>query len=469
MIIMQDETIIEYLKNAFEAFQNWQFKKFRQYLNDAWTMLETYPQNHPLRGEWILIESLIYLTDPQKLIEKFQFAFSLIGGHSKLFNKKISMNLDFYHVFGIYYRPGKADEIAILLDEASELFEKLTGGGTETALCYRAQLAHFRGDHQKSLTIAEKAYSVALDNQNHIVALCAAELIGNLAKHNGDNLLWNKMHTYIDGVIHSSQRRRICIEIAESIRTQMNMHIGVFTDIPDYIKNGNFDVIPQKTHPLGFVIANEKISPSLLYYAGITHIQYLFYNKQYINAINTIGMIRDVWHASPYAFSNVYLDFILAENYRMLGDMDSAHDLIAGAIEIIAQDKLWLIPAEFVLTSFGNFIIETTERYDPEAGNIIRDLGIDYWNKIDKLRSIVHQESLIPALNDREYEVALLAADRLSNSEIAKHLFISESTVKFHLSNIFGKLGIKKKAELAAALEKNVSNNFSLLKSRKEW
>ena len=99
----------------------------------------------------------------------------------------------------------------------------------------------------------------------------------------------------------------------------------------------------------------------------------------------------------------------------------------------------------------------------------MRDLGIDYWNKIDDLRGIVHRESLISALNDREYEVALLAADRLSASEIAKQLYISESTVKFHLSNIFGKLGIKKKTEIAAALEKNLTNKFSISKIRKDW
>ena len=113
--------------------------------------------------------------------------------------------------------------------------------------------------------------------------------------------------------------------------------------------------------------------------------------------------------------------------------------------------------------------LEPAEKYDAKAGNKVRDLGVDYWNKIDDLRGIVHRESLISSLNDREYEVALLAADRLSSSEIAKQLYISESTVKFHLSNIFAKLGIKKKTEIAAALEKNLSHNFSLMKSRKEW
>lgn len=56
-------------------------------------------------------------------------------------------------------------------------------------------------------------------------------------------------------------------------------------------------------------------------------------------------------------------------------------------------------------------------------------------------------------LNSREYEVALLASDRLTNSEIAQKLFITESTVKFHLSNILENLGIKKRKDLGHALE----------------
>jgi DNA-binding NarL/FixJ family response regulator len=44
-------------------------------------------------------------------------------------------------------------------------------------------------------------------------------------------------------------------------------------------------------------------------------------------------------------------------------------------------------------------------------------------------------------LSPRELEVLELAGQALSNAQIATHLFISEGTVKRHLTNIYNKLG----------------------------
>jgi DNA-binding NarL/FixJ family response regulator len=53
------------------------------------------------------------------------------------------------------------------------------------------------------------------------------------------------------------------------------------------------------------------------------------------------------------------------------------------------------------------------------------------------------------SLSDREAEVLMLAARALSNREIAGRLHLSETTVKRHLSNVYGKLGVGTRAEAA--------------------
>lgn len=52
-------------------------------------------------------------------------------------------------------------------------------------------------------------------------------------------------------------------------------------------------------------------------------------------------------------------------------------------------------------------------------------------------------------LTEREQEVLSLLADGLSNREIAQKIFISEKTVKTHVSNILGKLHLEDRTQAA--------------------
>jgi DNA-binding CsgD family transcriptional regulator len=52
-------------------------------------------------------------------------------------------------------------------------------------------------------------------------------------------------------------------------------------------------------------------------------------------------------------------------------------------------------------------------------------------------------------LTPRETEVLRMLAEGLSNREIASILGISEHTVKFHITSIFGKLGTSTRTEAA--------------------
>ena len=54
-----------------------------------------------------------------------------------------------------------------------------------------------------------------------------------------------------------------------------------------------------------------------------------------------------------------------------------------------------------------------------------------------------------PLLSDRESQIMRLVAQGQRNKEIGQNLFISEQTVKNHLHNIFDKLGVSDRLELA--------------------
>ena len=57
-------------------------------------------------------------------------------------------------------------------------------------------------------------------------------------------------------------------------------------------------------------------------------------------------------------------------------------------------------------------------------------------------------------LTKRELEIARLIFDRKTNREIAAALFLSAKTVESHIRNIFHKLGVSSRVEVARAVER---------------
>jgi DNA-binding NarL/FixJ family response regulator len=60
----------------------------------------------------------------------------------------------------------------------------------------------------------------------------------------------------------------------------------------------------------------------------------------------------------------------------------------------------------------------------------------------------------VPAgeLTPAERRVASLAAEGLANKEIAQTLVVTVNTVEYHLRNVYAKLGVRSRAQLASRL-----------------
>jgi DNA-binding NarL/FixJ family response regulator len=74
------------------------------------------------------------------------------------------------------------------------------------------------------------------------------------------------------------------------------------------------------------------------------------------------------------------------------------------------------------------------------AERVLRSLGVRTWRRA----------AAGAPLTEREQEVARLVAEGATNREIAQLLFLSPKTVERHVSNVFKKIGVRNRAELAA-------------------
>jgi DNA-binding NarL/FixJ family response regulator len=81
------------------------------------------------------------------------------------------------------------------------------------------------------------------------------------------------------------------------------------------------------------------------------------------------------------------------------------------------------------------------------TAEVIRRLARKNLNNNGSTRLGVRDQSA--ALSQREREIVVLIAQGFKNKEMAERMFISEQTVKNHLHNIFDKLGVSDRLELA--------------------
>ena len=88
-------------------------------------------------------------------------------------------------------------------------------------------------------------------------------------------------------------------------------------------------------------------------------------------------------------------------------------------------------------------------------------IGIYIYKKVypvkEKPKEIDQQKIKSLEITDREYEVLQLISQGLSNKEIASQLFLTESTIKTHVSNLLVKLNSKRRTQaVQVAQELNI-------------
>ena len=116
----------------------------------------------------------------------------------------------------------------------------------------------------------------------------------------------------------------------------------------------------------------------------------------------------------------------------------------------MAQDVAGIL--EQVASTLAKRSTHLTAEEGVEFGRALADLA----DRIEQAVEILHQlvELVNPQvphgelnLTPRELEMLTHLAQGCSNGEIAKSAWISENTVKFHLKNLFKKLGVRDRGQ----------------------
>jgi DNA-binding CsgD family transcriptional regulator len=152
-----------------------------------------------------------------------------------------------------------------------------------------------------------------------------------------------------------------------------------------------------------------------------------------------------------------------ARSRALVADGDAAEELHRQAIKWLGESRMAWYLARARL-SYGEWLRREGRRIDAreqlrDAYEMFTSMGVEGFanraraellatgEKVRKRRDDTRDE-----LTPQEEQIARLARDGRTNSEIGAELFISPRTVEWHLRKVFTKLGIRSRRELAGAL-----------------
>jgi len=154
---------------------------------------------------------------------------------------------------------------------------------------------------------------------------------------------------------------------------------------------------------------------------------------------------------------------IHARAAAMLAEKQAAEGLYREALERLSRVRICATLARAHLL-YGEWLRREHRRIDAReqlraAYTMLSDMGMDAFaerarRELQATGETVRKRTVatLDELTPQEVQVARLAVGGQTNPEIAAQLFLSPRTVEWHLGKVFGKLGVRSRKELRAAL-----------------
>ncbi len=177
------------------------------------------------------------------------------------------------------------------------------------------------------------------------------------------------------------------------------------------------------------------------YLHAVKHLSHLLEYTQHIPLLETIALVVSTFvfnHQQEFTRSAEYQGLAFTHPASRTGWMERWNNLaelqteLQAKLGIKAYQKAWELGASLQLDA----VIATLQaEFNPDQTS-------------DQVE--IANQSLIEPLTPRELEILQLINSGFSNRDIAEHLVVVEDTVKKHLTNLYGKLSVKRRTQAIA-------------------
>ena len=415
-----------YFRNEFELLEN---------LIDEIEFNDAHDKEEFL-GEMAYLKALNSFNDLNKMNDCYIEAFKHLNSPTKMFRGYNLILLGAPSVLDMFHiKEGELLNEVELLEKVMPNYYMLTEGnskGIESIM--KAEALFEQGNLDDAYILSEKAKYMA-ESRNQIEVLVLVELLKARislmrAEFDGVNSYLNNMTEMMES---NEENNHVLIDMCKGMISIMYENVD---GVPEWLKDSQ--------------TIESKVSIVWLGYANVIYGRYLLVTGDYNKLLAISGQMLDI----AGIFSNVmykihtYIYIALANYY--LEKKDKAINMLEQAILLAYKDNI-VMPFVSMNAELENLIakvnmIEDDQKFVDFMHNL-KSCFKEYGKGISVIKK-ASSNTQSYGLTKREYEVAKLAAQRLSNKEIAEILFIAESTVKSNLKIIFSKLSINSRNDL---------------------
>lgn len=240
-----------------------------------------------------------------------------------------------------------------------------------------------------------------------------------------------------------------------------------------FLRNGEFEEAKNVFCESGFDDINLEegsYTPTECMQISLLQARMALLDKEANIALDIINTLIKQCKQKKYYQLHDYLSLLLASTHYELGKNNQAFRILNEVIEaasterklgIFVDEKYHLkeLMSEFIAKTSVNNQTLRAEKEKNFLAKLRVLFNIEPQEQINKTTS-VDNKATYDVLTKREIELLSLLQQGLSNKELAESLFVSESTIKWHLSRVYIKLGAKNRLEAIKIFSNSYNNSL---------
>lgn len=311
--------------------------------------------------------------------------------------------------------PGELERAAYSIEEV------------EKSAMFRAELRRFQGKSTEALELL-----AALENTEDLaLRLGVLRTQAVIAMNSEGNSKWEAYWQKLADMEAEHGKRPALKPVFELIHANISTSMLSSKDCPEWLLNSDFSSVPAQLLPIAYYV----------------QVMYLFTAGEFGRAVGAAEAYIELCRLHRWLLAEIYLHLCAGFGWIRLGSRDRAQRHIAEAALLSRPDGLVKPIEEFhpLLDGLDSKIIKSDYAEMFAKTNISNHRYKKAWISIHNTH---YDGNIATDLTDREIAVLLMAKQGLTNDEISDTLNISANTVKYHMSNALGKLGLASRNEL---------------------